>query len=64
MQNSFLAVCDLELHPDHEGSFRVAGQRDWTIPKITASVKRRLCKEVECNNKCDKCIITRIMEEM
>lgn len=39
-------------------------QADWNVPKITDSAKKMLCDSVVCNNNCDKCIITRIMEEV
>jgi len=56
-----MSICD--LGKDDRGGVEVINQRDWKVPKFTKSTSQLLCRAFNCDNKCEQCVVTRIMEE-
>ena len=59
--NKFLAVCDCCKNME-SGTWEVHDQRDWNVPDFSEATFKTLCDATDCDDKCDKCIVTRIKE--
>jgi hypothetical protein len=59
---NIMSICDLDAT-----EFKVVDQRDWEVPEFKNKdkkiTKKLLCAAFICKNKCEHCLVTRILEE-
>lgn len=58
-----MSICDINQPDKVTGKFEVINQRDWKVPEFKDSAKDLLCMAFTCKNECNKCVVTRILEE-
>ncbi len=58
-----ISICDIGIVNEKPGKYEVVNQRDWNVPKFKDTANELLCAAFKCNSECDRCVITRLLEE-